>query len=158
NVIENWVNTGKINRGDLACTDSTPWQPVAKLLWPEQFAATTGGLSGKQWGIIIAAILGFVVLAAIASILDNAQKSETSAAKTNSQNTNEPKSLSLHATCSTGLDGVTVTNGDSFDYTNCELSIQQGFLTFYRARSPNIRASKSVTVSFFNFTDTDGQR
>jgi hypothetical protein len=27
-----------------------------------------------------------------------------------------------------------------------------------RAGSPDIRSQKSVTVSFFNFTDTDGQR
>ncbi|HKO96535.1 MAG TPA: hypothetical protein VJU86_06075 [Pyrinomonadaceae bacterium] len=31
NVIENWIHTGKINRYDLACTDTTPWQPIASF-------------------------------------------------------------------------------------------------------------------------------
>ncbi len=68
-VVESWINTGKINRYDLACTDNTPWQPVGKLLWPAQYAKATSGLTGKQWALIIGAIVGFVVLIAIARLL-----------------------------------------------------------------------------------------
>ena len=75
NVIENWINTGKINRYDLACTDKTPWQPVAKLLWPDQFAKATSGLTGKQWGLIIAVMGGFIVVAGIVRSLDNPKES-----------------------------------------------------------------------------------
>ena len=73
-VVENWINTGKINRYDLACTDKTPWQPIAKLLGPDQFAKATSGFTGKQWGLIVAAIVGLMILAAVVSYFDNQQK------------------------------------------------------------------------------------
>src|SRR5207253_39803 len=83
-VVENWINTGKINRYDLACTDKTSWQPIAKVLWPDQFAKAKSGLTGKQWGLIVTAIIGFMVLAAVVSNFDNQQKASVGASQNSS--------------------------------------------------------------------------
>ncbi len=97
-VIEDWIAKGKINRHDVACTDKTGWQPVAKLLWPDEFARATRGLTGKQWSLIIAAIVGFVVIAAIANNSNNQQRSSTATANQSSTyqpTTESPKDAAL---------------------------------------------------------------
>jgi hypothetical protein len=81
-VVVSWVNTGKVNRFDLACTDQTPWQPVEKLLYPERFVASapaptpisSTGMTGKQLALIIGGATIFVLLILIAAIVDIAQK------------------------------------------------------------------------------------
>ncbi len=95
-VIESWINTGKINRGDLACTDKTPWQPVAQLLWPVQYAKATSGLTGKQWALIIGAIAVFIVLIAITNSFDSQRGSSLSASSSTYQPPPEsPKAAAL---------------------------------------------------------------
>ena len=95
-VVANWINTGKVNRLDLACTNETPWQPVAKLLWPDppvapapaQSAVTTTGLSGKHLALIIGGVILFVVLIVFAVVLDSArQPSRSVTTKTSSSQT-----------------------------------------------------------------------
>jgi hypothetical protein len=81
-VVASWINTGKVNRFDLACTDQTPWQPVEKLLWPERFVASapaptpvsSTGMTGKQLALIIGGVTAFALLIIVAAVVDIAQK------------------------------------------------------------------------------------
>ncbi len=84
-VIENWINTGKINRYDLACTEKrlgNPSQSCSGLTDLRKLQAASPGNNGL---LIIAIIAGVVVFGALANNSDNQQKSSaTSGSATNS--------------------------------------------------------------------------
>lgn len=70
-VIQQWIARGQVYKHDLGCRDLVEgWQPLGKLLWPEQFSKA-GTLSGKQWAWIVAAVVGFIALGTLTSSLNN---------------------------------------------------------------------------------------
>jgi hypothetical protein len=73
-VIESWINTRKINRYDLACTNETPWQPVTKLLWPQKIAPSPKTSIGTV-PLIVAGIFALAALGLVIAQFDDRQKS-----------------------------------------------------------------------------------
>lgn len=70
-MVEKWIASRQVQKHDLGCRDLVEgWQPLGKLLWPEQFAAA-GSFSRKQWAWIIAAIVGFIGLLVFTKSFDS---------------------------------------------------------------------------------------
>ncbi len=75
-----------------------------------------------------------------------------------SQQTEKAKTLPLNASVRIDNTGIAITNNDPFAYPNPEVLIQQGALSFYKAHYPDIAPGQTVTVSFFDFVNTDNER
>jgi len=87
-VVQKWIASGQVRKHDLGCRDLVEgWQPLGKLLWPEEFSKA-GTFSGKQWIWIVAAIVGMILFGLVVDSSKNNSNS-TSASNSGQQVTNE---------------------------------------------------------------------
>ncbi len=143
-----------LNLGDDSLSSATPTEQSAQgeSATNEKLKAKvppnrTGPLLLLAGGGCLLIVLLFVVIFIIAAV------------KTDSHREAEkPSAPALNASIYMDGSGLSVTNDESYICSNSSAIIQQGALTFYTARYPDIPPHKTATVPFFNFVNTDNER
>jgi len=71
----------------------------------------------------------------------------------------KPRSVDLKATAYLGAAALTVRNSDTFDWTDCELTLDvEGFSAGYSLRTARIPAGKSARFPLLEFVNLDRDR
>lgn len=75
-IVEEWINQGKLSAFDLACTADSAWTPLGQLLWPERHENHPVISRGGIWWLVVAGV-AFIAIGTVVVSLSSNQRPST---------------------------------------------------------------------------------